>query len=377
MNITTPIRNAFTMVQFWAAMMRSYLGFKSLPPSRWLYRPKPKDSMLERLPVELLQHIVSYLNVPSAASFALCSRFVSLTLGTQHWSAVKEEREQRRVFLAMIQKDFPVYRLCHSCVKFHDRNLETIPLDPSFTRSPLNRCIQPEDFIYGPNNLCMSHQQVQLAMDRHFFGSAHGIPLDVFSQERHIPAAGIWSIFEWNSSEHDISLCARIIDDSLLIRWQLRICMSQVLPRLRWPQGQPTICMSRRQPRITDIRRSISALCPHRRNNIDDDIARSVICMISHIDGPEWCDLCTGINSCLYCFTDFKVELEGDAENTALIVTAWTDLGSGRNKDDPKWQSRLRIPPFRILPRKISFRPGSIQAAFNSGDATHKTTQSG
>lgn len=175
-------------------------------------------------------------------------------------------------------------------------------------------------------------------MNRHLFGSAHGVSLDVFNQQKRIPAAEQWHILK-----HDTSMCARIISEpdfppnqmegnndrrltelpTLLIRWQVRIYMSPV------------------QPRIEDIGKYIANLCPHRLDPSPDDdfVLEMVACIMSHPDEPVGCDYCGVAVSCLFCPTDFTVELEGDAENTAVLITAWANVGDGRTTWDNRWWS--------------------------------------
>lgn len=76
-------------------------------------------SLLERLPVELLHHISTYLLTSSNASLALCSHYPLYALGTQHWERLRTEDDEREAFLSFFEKEFPRDWLCHLCAVFH------------------------------------------------------------------------------------------------------------------------------------------------------------------------------------------------------------------------------------------------------------------
>ena len=65
-----------------------------------------ESSILNRLPPEILIHIVRFLPVASAASFVLCCHSTRDILGRRYWEALQTEDQQRarEAFLSLLEK---------------------------------------------------------------------------------------------------------------------------------------------------------------------------------------------------------------------------------------------------------------------------------
>ena len=76
---------------------------------------------LERLPVEMLQLIASFLTTDSAASFSLCSKSLQWAIGNQSWFTLrtKDQKGARLSFLISLQRDLREWLLCYHCEKLH------------------------------------------------------------------------------------------------------------------------------------------------------------------------------------------------------------------------------------------------------------------
>jgi len=67
-------------------------------------------------------------------------------------------------------------------------------------------------------------------------------------------------------------------------------------------------------------------------------------CTLDHDHEAQQCIRSSGMRQCVYCPTEFQIELQDCADlGVALVTTKWLDLGEGRTVLDPKWWSRLSI----------------------------------
>ena len=138
---------------------------------------KLPKSLLEILPVEILQSIFSYLPISAAVSLTLCSHRMLYVFGNQIWDALRNQESDREEFWDCLQKDLPNHRLCHHCVKFH---LRKSPQDflPASLENPECDWELNELDSFPPTRV--TYRPVQLVMNRHRFGLSHGMSLDQF-----------------------------------------------------------------------------------------------------------------------------------------------------------------------------------------------------
>jgi len=85
-----------------------------------LQRPDAlENSLLARLPTELLQHVANNLPVASAASFSLSCRQIYLLTGTQYVENLATSDHETLVFLKLVEHDLQNQIVCNSCRKLH------------------------------------------------------------------------------------------------------------------------------------------------------------------------------------------------------------------------------------------------------------------
>lgn len=79
---------------------------------------------LTKLPLEILQTVISGLSVPDAASFSLCNRRLAVTFGDRYWSLVHSNgnNSYRSSFLRTIARDIPSWFFCRWCSHLHPRD---------------------------------------------------------------------------------------------------------------------------------------------------------------------------------------------------------------------------------------------------------------
>jgi hypothetical protein len=78
-----------------------------------------ENSLLAKLPTELLQQIANDLPVASAASFSLSCRHIHLLIGTQYLENLATSSHETLVFLKLVEHDLQNHIVCNSCRKLH------------------------------------------------------------------------------------------------------------------------------------------------------------------------------------------------------------------------------------------------------------------
>lgn len=172
-----------------------------------IIRPRLKHiSSLESLPNEILQHINTFLPLPAAAAFALCSQRPYFVLGTGSWEKLARTQQQRdkerqfndktdnrklgswddfrdpppqgqrEEFLSLLERDLPELIFCCQCALFH-----------------------PADLRYESHRLCSRSQwvmhiwyklyftKIQMTMKRHRLGWDYSRQLKWFSSSNTYP----------------------------------------------------------------------------------------------------------------------------------------------------------------------------------------------
>lgn len=76
---------------------------------------------LDKLPVEILQHIADFLPCDSAACFILSQKFLSLAIGHRSWLKLRSDqyKKEKLKFLITMQKDLKKLVLCFQCKTLH------------------------------------------------------------------------------------------------------------------------------------------------------------------------------------------------------------------------------------------------------------------
>ena len=191
-------------------------------------------------------------------------------------------------------------------------------------------------------------------MNRHFWGSEHGLSLNTLSQSRRGKNCR-------SEPELHFSTEARIFANELYLRCQYGFSV----------------------PSSTDDDVDFSwldgfAICDHIRLDAGDLIPSFVRYKLSRPDvkdGKGSMDLI----QCQYCHTEFDVEiLQPGPTDYVLEFTSWKNLGSGRTPKELKWLQHAFFSRLYIFPvyRSVSFSfpafsPGSIRTAFETGKLTN------
>lgn len=293
---------------------------------------------IERLPVEIWQYIASYLPIVSAASLALCNRYLFKVLGTRYWHELSTKPALKVEFLSNFEKDLPNHWICYNCAVFHRRHPDQESRWDFFIRDFKQLydppCVTKNWVHVGWADIGIKQYQVQLAMNRHRYGLSHGIPVESFYHP--------WSTkSEQQSLDKSYFMRARIVNDEFILCYRRRF-------RLRKNSGRYPIDFI--QDRFGDV-----PLLPNWPSSIDTVSFDRLL----HYVYPN---TRSGFEGCRNSATEFHVEILDEAGSPFrdVIVSVWKNLGSGKAPPDSTWEAHSSGVG------ATNFVRGSIRAAFES-----------
>lgn len=319
---------------------------------------QPSASTIEKLPVEMQQHIASFLTPDSAACLTLCSKSLQRVIGQQSWIALqtKDRKNARMSFLSLLQKDLHEWLPCYHCEKLHPLILKPDPYvyvhaHARWMERNEHPCSYLDGYLlFGPH-FGFRFQHAQMAMKLYRLRAPENPFLDSLS---HAESWYTRSPSTKNVAHYHTS--ARIANDDLIMKLEYRY----ILDRGEGYDESRILC---------------EHVCPHwKRGTSYDDLTKRTRCLMSHESGQS-CPGCTGMVQCQSCSTEFIVALldcNWSPGGRALYFTVWKNLGPCDTPFDIRWRSQLRLPHDRLLfrdylsPRTMaaSFVPGSILRAF-------------
>lgn len=303
---------------------------------------------LEKLPVELLQHIAAFLGPDSAACFVLCSRSLQWAVGNQSWFALrtKDQKKARISFLNSLQRDLRDWLTCYHCLKLHPFDPEADP-QGRFDFAHGHPCSQADGVVQFMPGLRLQFPYAQMIMKAHKLGATDNVYLDSLSHA--------------HTSDHEHQIphghtSARIVNNSLLVKldWRIPLRLGEGFSRAR--VFNPNVCR-------------------HWRCVLhDDNLSERIRCQLGHGLGQS-CAKCTGLQQCQRCSTEFVMgclDSNWSPQGRVIYITAWRDLGPCDTPFDTRWRSQImRI--YTSLPApdfSVPFVPGSIRRAFEDSART-------
>lgn len=298
-------------------------------------RKEKQPLSLVDLPMEIVQHIASFLPTSSAAALALCSHSLNRVLGTQYWDNLRgPHQEGRENFLSLLEKDLPDYILCQRCAKLHLPDKQRF-LDV-YLSSEWRPCFKADmsDNIMRHYHYICRFEHVQMAMKQHRLG---------LNSNPHVDHLSTTKTYYMGRYTYQASIKARIVFDNFLLRIQDRVLI---------PPGQ---VLEEPSALFTD-------LCPHLKSFGSGDCR----CRLRHLHDQQPCSGCNGLKQCRYCPTEFQIDHKNFGKRGIVVyITRWMDFGAGLTASDPKWQSHVKgnLPGMGKY-KEMEFAPGSIQSAF-------------
>ena len=295
-------------------------------------------SMMEKLPVEIVQYISTFLSISSLACLALTCRSMKEVVGTTPWRHLKRPTEEKHLFLACLEKDTPAYFHCHFCEKLHRPRYLPMHAVHEFTEW---HCTLTNGRLNVGTGYHILYEHVQLAMKRHRLGGHHGIPLDVFSYRGSVSTLRHKN--EWLEIE------ARIFAGELLVYRRYTATLKSWVDHRRYERNL-RVC-----PHFG--RREII----HDRSNYEGSLLERARCRLKHTRVAS-CTSCIEVNQCTSCLTDWNIEQNG----SRIILTIWKNLGSGESPSDPRWRHHVMYTNSDPVVMRFSSREaGSIKSAWD------------
>ncbi|KAF7861874.1 hypothetical protein EAF04_007756 [Stromatinia cepivora] len=336
--------------------------YRNLAPSR----PDPLDalnnSLLSRLPREILQRVAGHLPISSAASFSLSCRHIALVIGTQYTDNLRNSHHDKLMFLKILEHYFPDQIVCDSCGKFHEiRNAEKYSFNSSFWLLPGARPLCTEEDIKNGMDYYM-HWKLgttifKMVMKHHrYFGH------DVRAQQllKLVVHMGIDNLATKNKGE------CLIKNGSLFTRKCITF-------RGQFPPSRRHLLLS--------------YICPHlhlKAKGQHLSIDTTSIRIYPILPKNKWSKsfLCEKVGSwrkhsrpsqCQYCRTEYTVEVKHDERCPIEVkIVIWKDFGQGPEGEG--WEAhqiRRDAQGHRLQPaqKTIKFPIGKIKSVFQTDSA--------
>ena len=288
-----------------------------------------------KLPTEVIQQIVSYLPVASQAALALTNKTLLSITGTWAWKQLANSYYyiERIDFLLLLERDDCArYWLCRDCAVLHHKEAHFRKC-PAFENGLIN---------WWETNLRWAH--IYLIMQRHFYGKDFGLPIEVLSENRIFPEAA------FRSGCRQIIKHRKIIGDEVLIKARLIIDASFYAEDYTFIRVYGHLSS-----------RPIIVFGHHK------EFRELILCRLKHLrSAQKFCASCTPIlRRCKYCAIEYDFPIRSLLKELKLEIDVWANLGSGRDRNDPKW-SILNNSGFPE-DQPLKYELGSIRAKYELG----------
>lgn len=281
---------------------------------------KPKASLLN-LPIELVQHVTSYLDAESSASFCLSSRYIYYALGsdclTQFINSSKNRFAKRCTIEAIVERAFPGHWFCAWCDVFHAWSPSTSPRGSLKLRD----CAEFNSYLSAGPEYTLRFHHIRLALSHALHGPDHGIPLSSLAYTKSTMA----KIYR-TPVPTSLTITPRISSSHTLL---LHTSFAIILP---------SFAISRKH-----ILAQIWPVLPHiLSGHRDSDNGHSgLMAAVDNVVRRGWKYPFT--QCCSACRTDWSVSAHffGHASGgqVRLVIQTWRDLGAGKSPFDQAWRS--------------------------------------
>jgi hypothetical protein len=339
---------------------------------------------IEKLLIEVLEVIASFLPTSSAVLFVLSSRTVMWKLGTGTFKAInkpietlpqaffpssppyakeqqhlmsfwREDQKELHNFLQLYDRDRPDSLYCHYCRKIHNPGKH----DPGRWHPCSSTTVALLPHCYYPNNIYFN--KLQYIMKRHRLGLDTTTQLSELSKTKTKRALSL----DGSKYTRQISTLARIRYNKLLLRTQDWIIIPSN-PKPQLPSGwNVQFC-----PHWEFLQRKAWERCSCYDHTGDqwrscscDEIERLISCKLSQ---PS-CSCCSYVIRCKECPTEFQLDSRKIGKDKwALAFTIWKDLGECKDPFDPNcnWDRHRRKVNGQGLGTKANSKGQSINNVF-------------
>ena len=320
-------------------------------------KSNPRRTSLEDLPIELLQHIISYLPESSAGCLAMCNHALLRLLGQQYWRYLQADNPEKEAFLLLLQRDLPDW-LYHPCCG-RIREVKKEHGQPGGRMKDSLRCLRRAGAIDVSGVFSIRFHHVHAIMHRyHRMIASHGK-----SEEGTRPYVADGRNLDLVTHKHK----------------------SRAFHRGYTVDCQPRIVYRNNAPNEPRLFLAITYDIPIPKTKISETIAENFIPICPHVDAlsevvsiqcrlmqphKASCDYCGGLRNCDTCFTDYEITSTLNSSlwslswllpwrrhprGLVLKVRVWKDLGRCLDIYSPEWfwatrkiyESDPRVPRFK------------------------------
>ncbi|KAF5025953.1 hypothetical protein F66182_1988 [Fusarium sp. NRRL 66182] len=256
------------------------------------------------LPPEIILIIAQYLPGASLVSLSLTCRPYR-TLLARAARHIKLEGTEMENFLCQLEKDSTNWYFCYSCVKLHYWNSLWSNQGRYDCWFKMPKCV--DDYTgWQPSehDLHIRYTHARLIMNRHFYGSDHGLPLTTLNYNDRVRRCE-------NGVKHQWSSQARIIQDELFVCKTLRF----------W---------HRRDQQMRELLSLFGLrICPH-INGFKSDVSwcYTIPELAKALEVLEPCE--NSFGSCPACLTDYSLSIRwqtGWKQGWLIELTVFQQVG--------------------------------------------------
>jgi len=295
--------------------VRELLGIAQTPQIT-LAEPAPLPGSL---PTELWQLISSFLPISSQAALCLTSRQFYHTLDTRCRKRLRDDPEECRSFLKLLDSQLPKHVLCYECLTYHKRTA---------MQQRLTEKHSPGLVLFMCKMTYLRFSDVQLAMRQERLGPKYGKSVPSFQSS--LRRAGVTI-----PSTYSYSFEAVPVNGRLLFRLDVK---------------RPILAH-------TNLRRSLGfrinmGMCEH----YYVELSRLIRCAHAHVaafheNGAKsivangHCDDCMVIQRRPTCPSEYTIKITPTDKNLNEFVvhlTRWADAGDGTDPHEGAWKALLQ-----------------------------------
>jgi hypothetical protein len=315
----------------------------------------PSNLPALNLPLEIMLMIATHLDECTLVSLALTCRSLHGLWNPRYLPLQLAGKEK---LLLLLERDIPFLYYCHYCIKLHHwHGRWSRSIAPWYQeRLPCKNSLEKR--LYHLPTCSIPYYHARLVMNRHIYGSKHGLPLNILKNRAH-------SITHEDGGVCSVSQHARIFKDQLLVlsvitMTHLRgdsVSLRDRIDEYGWPVCEH-LTLSQGYPD------SIPTQLPElaRKGNASRQF---LTC------GPAF-------GSCTFCLTDYTINIiwQGARKGYKIEVLVHRGLGDCRTPFNWHWRTiSIRYPTEQ--PRSAHLpdqRPGSIRDQWNkAGGAVDST----
>jgi hypothetical protein len=323
-----------------------------------------KKAPLLSLPIELIQHVTSYLDAESSASFCLSSRYIYYALGSdclsQYINSSKNRFAKRRTIESIVERAFPDHWFCAWCDVFHAWDASSSPTNGQGVGRRRD-CAEFNSYLSAGDEYKLRFHHIRLAISRSLHGPEHGIPLSSLTFSK-CPMAKI----HHTPVPTSLSITPAISSSNILL---LHTSFAIILPS--WSISRKHI-IQQIWPTLPHI------LSGHRDS---ENGHTGLMAAIDNVVRRGWKYPFT--QSCASCRTDWTVSAHFFGHATGgqirLVVQTWRDLGDGKSPFEQAWRAHgvpnSNLPRSSNIVKNADMQPGDVRREFdlcNSGEVGMK-----